>query len=230
MSLRTKVSTCCTLSLLLSTVAIGVYAQNKVYRGQLVDITGKVVDELGQGVPGATIQLRDGTNVLASTTSGSEGSFTINWNVPTSYPLGSKTLTLYVPEQPSIYVEESSTYIEIEVWDGTVLELDSLPQRIHRGELISVSGSLMMLGSGNPVSEAMVVIFCGQNKIGSTETGLNGRFSLSFTVPSSWRRGPIAITAEFLGSPATYLDGSEDLGNTALWVKPTIEVRSVASG
>ena len=228
--IRTKVLISCLSFIVLSTIVIGVYAQNKVYRGQVVEIRGRVVDELGQGVSGVTVQLRDGTTVLASTTSGSEGSFTISWNIPASYPLGSKTLTLYVPEQPSIYVEQSLTYVEIEVWDGTSLKLNSLPGRIHRGESISISGTLNMLGSGNPVSGATVVISYGQSRLGSTTTNNNGRFSISFTVPNNWKRGQVIITAEFPGASSIYLDGSEDSGSTALWVKPTIKVESIAPG
>lgn len=104
-----KISALCLLLISLSTAVLGVYAQNKVYRGQLVEIKGKVVDELGQGISSASVQLRDGATVLASTTSGPKGIFTISWKIPKHYALGSKTLTLYVPEQPSIYVEESST-------------------------------------------------------------------------------------------------------------------------
>lgn len=118
----------------------------------------------------------------------------------------------------------------MEIWDGTTLKLNSLPKRIHRGESITISGNLNTLASDNPVSGATVVISSGQSKLGSTSTNANGRFSISFVVPNNWKRGQITITAEFPGSPSIYLDSSEDSGSTALWVKPTISVESIAPG
>ena len=217
------------LILFLSTTTVGVYAQNKAYRGQTVEIAGKVVDELGNGVSGAKVELRHGTEVLASTTSESDGSFSLSWDVPSDFSLGPKTLTIYVPEQPSSYIEEASTSISIEIWDGTTLELNSLPERIHRGDTFTISGVLSMMNGGG-ASDATITICCGQSELGSATTDVDGHFSFSFTVPNNWKRGPITITAEFAGSSSIYLDGSEDSESTALWIKPTILIESTSQG
>ncbi|GEM_PF-6782942 len=230
MRLRMGIYAWLLLILSISTLALGTYALNKVYRGNVVEIRGRVVDELGRGVSNAVVQLKDGATILASTKSGSDGSFIIKWNVPSSYPLGSKTLTLYVPEQSSIYVEESSTSIEMEIWDKTTLKLNSIPKKIHRGDVVTISGTLTVLGSGDPVSGVTIAISYGQSELGSTRTSKDGRFSISFKVPKNWNRGPITIIAEFPGSPTIYLDGSKDSTSTALWIKPTIQVKSVTSG
>lgn len=216
------------LLLLASALALSVCAQSKVHRGETVKITGRVVDELGNGISGATVQLKEGTKVLASTTSGSGGFFTLTWKVPLSHELGPKELMIYVPEQPSSYVEESKTTLILEIWDGTTLKLSLLPQRIHRGDYLTISGTLVTLGDEKGVSGAKILV--GQNPMGSAVTDSNRQFKFSFKVPSNWKRGPVTIIAEFEGSSKIYLDGSEASQRTALWVKPNIEVESVSSG
>jgi len=209
------------LVLLLVLLPVGlVIAQTKVYRGSTLTIQGVVKDELGNGVAGATVELRDGTTVLASTTSGTGGSFTLTWNVPAGYPLGPKTLTVYVPEQPSIYVEASSTSVSIEVWDLASIQAQG-PSRIHRGEEVTVSGQA-------GCSSGTVQLYCGGSQVGSCSIGSDGSFSITFTVPMSWERGPKTLTLTGSGGQYVELQGAEL--ETELWIRPNIEITSVSGG
>lgn len=197
-----------------------VIAQTKVYRGSTLTIQGVVRDELGNGVAGAKVELRDGTTVLASTTSGADGSFTLTWNVPASYALGPKTLTVYVPEQPSLYVEASSTSVDIEVWDLASLQASG-PSRIHRGEEVTISGQASC-------SSGTVQLYCGTALLGSCSIGSDGSFSITFTVPMGWERGPKTLTLTGSGGQYVEIQGAEVA--TELWIRPTIEVTSVRGG
>ena len=215
------------LILLLLLSATTALAQNKVHRGQVAEISGTVVDELGNPVAGATVELLDGSTVIDTTTTGSSGSFTLTWNVPTSEALGPKTLTIHVPEQPALYVEESSTSIQVEVWDGTKIQLTQVPNRIHRGDTVTISGILSMSASNDPVSGAEVKVMKGSEVVATTTTSSDGSFTVTFTVPMAWEKGPLTLVANYDGNPSSYLDGSQDSSTTSLWVRPTIHVSSI---
>ncbi len=215
------------LLLLSATTAL---AQIKVHRGQVAEISGTVVDELGNPVAGATVELLDGSTVIDTTTTGSSGSFTLRWNVPASEALGPKTLTVHVPAQPSLYVEESSVNVQVDVWDGTEIQLDQLPSKIHRGDTVTISGKLRMSANGNPVAGAQLKLVKGGTVVVSSTTSPDGSFSMTFTVPMQWERGPITLTVGYDGDSSKYLDASQGSGSTALWIRPTIRVTATKGG
>ncbi len=209
------------LALLLLTLAVApALAQTKVYRGGTVTVSGVVRDELGNPVAGAAVQLLDGATVLDSTTTGSDGSFTLIWTVPADHTLGPKTLTVYVPEQPSLYVEASSTSVSVEIWALVVVSASG-PQRIHRGDAVTVTGTVEGMNSGT------VEVQCGASTV-ATGSVSGGQFSVSFTVPDDWEKGPITLTVTSPGG--SYVDVHGSQVNTELWVRPTIEVTKVSGG
>jgi len=209
------------LALLLLTLAVApALAQTKVYRGDTVTISGVVRDELGNPVAGATVRLLDGATVLDSTTTGSDGSFTLSWTVPSDHPLGPKTLTVYVPEQPSLYVEASSTSVSIEIWALVVISASG-PQRIHRGDTVTITGTVQGMSSGT------VEVQCNGNTI-ATGSVSGSQFSVSFTVPNDWQKGPITLKVTSPGG--SYVDVQGSQVNTELWIRPTIEVTEVSGG
>ncbi len=209
------------LALLLLTLAVApALAQTKVYRGDTVTVSGVVKDELGNPVAGATVQLLDGATLLDSTTTGSDGSFTLTWTVPPDHPLGPKTLTVYVPEQPSLYVEASSASVYVEIWALAVISASG-PQRIHRGDEVTISGSVQGISSGT------VEVQRDGNTI-ATGPVSGGQFSVSFTVPNDWQKGPVTLTVTC--PSGSYVDVQEGQVSTGLWVRPTIEVTEVSGG
>lgn len=206
--------------LLLTLAAAPALAQTKVYRGDTVTVSGVVRDELGNPVAGATVQLLDGAAVLDSATTASDGSFTLTWTVPSDHPLGPKTLTVYVPEQPSLYVEASSASVSLEIWALVVVSASG-PQRIHRGDTVTITGSVQGISSGT------VEIQCGGSTI-ATGSVSGGQFSVSFTVPRDWQKGPVTLTVTSPGG--SYVDVQGSRVSTELWVRPTIEVTEVSGG
>lgn len=206
--------------LLLTLAAAPALAQTKVYRGDTVTVSGVVRDELGNPVAGATVQLLDGATVLDSATTASDGSFTLTWTVPSDHPLGPKTLTVYVPEQPSLYVEASSASVSLEIWALVVVSASG-PQRIHRGDTVTITGSVQGISSGT------VEIQCGGSTI-ATGSVSGGQFSVSFTVPRDWQKGPVTLTVTSPGG--SYVDVQGSRVSTELWVRPTIEVTEVSGG
>jgi len=205
----------------LSLAAVQALAQSRVYRGEVLSVVGVVRDELGNPVAGATVQLLDGGDVMASTSTGPDGSFTLSWRVPSNFPLGPKTLTVAVPEQPDLYVESSSTSVSVEVWALVTIEAEG-PGRVHRGESVRVQGRVEGVTSGT------VELRRGSSVL-ATGSVSGGRFSLSFTVPSGWERGPISLTVTPAGG-GEYTEVKGTSLRMELWVRPTIEIVSVEGG
>ncbi len=208
------------LLLLLGLASAQALAQTKIYRGDTLTISGKVRDELGNPVGGATVQLLEGTTVLVSTTTRSDGTFTLTWQIPPNHPLGPKSLTVYVPEQPSLYVESSSTSVSLEIWALAVISASG-PQRIHRGDAVTVEGTVEGMDSG------AVEVRRGASTLAVGPVSA-GQFSLSFTVPSDWERGPIELIVTSPGG--SYVDVQEDRVTVELWIRPSIEVTSISGG
>ncbi len=211
------------LAALLLTIAVVpalAQAQTKVYRGDVLTVSGVVRDELGNPVPGAEVQLLDGAMVLDSTTTGSDGSFTLSWQVPRDHELGPLTLTVYVPEQPSLYVEASSTTLSVEVWALAVITASG-PQKIHRGDTVAITGSVQGMDSGT------VEVLRGGIEV-ATGPVREGRFNVSLAVPNDWPKGPVIFTVT---TPAgSYVDVEECEVSAELWIRPEIVVTEVSGG
>ncbi len=207
-------------ALLLTIAAVPALAQTKVYRGDVLTVSGVVRDELGNPVAGAEVQLLDGTTVLDSTTTGSDGSFTLSWRVPQDHELGPLTLTVYVPEQPGLYVETSSTTLSVEIWALAVITASG-PQRIHRGDNVTISGTVQGIDSGTvEVRRGGITVTTGPVR--------EGRFNVSFAVPNDWPKGPVVFTVT---SPAgSYVDVEECQVSAELWIRPEIVVTEVSGG
>ena len=207
-------------ALLVAMAVAPALAQTKVYRGDVLTVSGVIRDELGNPVPGAEVQLLEGATVLDSTTTGSDGSFTLSWQVPRDHELGPVTLTVYVPEQPSLYVEASSTTLSVEVWALAVLTASG-PQRIHRGDTIAITGSVQGMDSGTvEVRRGGVTVATGPVR--------EGQFNVSLAVPSDWPKGPLVLTVTT--QAGSYVDVEECQVSAELWIRPEIVVTEVSGG
>jgi len=125
-----------------------------------------------------------------------------------------------VPEQRDLYVEASSTSFSVEIWALAVISASG-PQRIHRGDAATITGSVQGMNSGT------VEVQRNGDTI-ATGSVSGGQFSVSFTVPNDWQKGPITLTVTC--PSGSYVDVQEGQVSTELWIRPTIEVTEVSGG
>ena len=190
-------------------------------QGQVLVISVQVLDELGNPVEGVLVHFYDETDGLkiGEDYSNSEGFASVLWN--TSFAsIGKHRLHIWNEEDPSIFVERSDTFVEVEIVSPAELVLSiSSPSAVKPGEEFVIT----VLVSNKGGADAL-----------SVEVSINGiKKGLGNITAGSSSRTSFRIGAEYV--PGNYklevrVSGIEQGTGRRLYVSKTISYRVKRQG
>ncbi len=190
-------------------------AAPQVQRGETYTISGVLVDENGDPVQGITVTVTDTTDgqTIGSDVTGSSGSWSVTWNVPSNTQLG--THRLKIESESANYYEGTTSYLDVEVVASgqATLSVEDIG-KVHRGDTVIFTGTLRD-DQGNPVQGATITI----EGIGTCQTNQNGGFSKTYTIPNTHPLGPKTVNVQSEQLPGGLGQPSATV-NLEVWSKP----------
>ncbi len=161
-------------------------------------VSGKVVDQYGNGVPGATVDLSAsaGTVAPSSVTTGSDGSFQASFTAPST------------PQSVTVTAAVAGTTVQgkatIQVNPGVPagVTLKAAPATVTVGGQSTISGQVTDT-AGNAVSGATVDLTAsaGALSAATATTDSGGAFSVTLTAPTT--PGAVTVTAQVAKTSAS---------------------------
>jgi len=169
-------------------------------------VNGSVGAE-GVGAAAVPVVVFLGDTRLGETTTGANGSFTFEGQVPATVAAGERELTARVPfEDRALASSNGSANVQIA----------STPTRLGLTERTDTSDGLRVAGQlttpdGTPVAGQAVVVALEETTLGTVRTGENGSFASTMKVPGRLRPESGAATLELVAAfdgQGTNLDAS----------------------
>ena len=166
-----------------------------VYLGDDITISGNLTFGNGTGMVGYDVTIIwDGRILYNLTITNPTGSFQFVYTVPWTQRLGTVPYYVAFLTRPDRFENPVSAQQQVAVFDRVTLHLD--PQAVvivTRGSYLTVSGYVTH-GGGNAPGVPLAIIVDPTGTWDTVSTGLNGRFSVSLEVPSSWSLGQHILT------------------------------------
>jgi hypothetical protein len=117
--------------------------KNVVARGDSYTLTGKLVDAEGNPVVGETVYIFDGNEIIGSTTTSADGSFTYTYTVPADATLGDHTIKAYFPTDGEAFYWESSATTTVRYSSKPRIEnLSVSPQTVGIADTVTISADV----------------------------------------------------------------------------------------
>ncbi len=184
---------------------------NDFTRGDIVTLSGYVENDVLTRVSGATIEVLWG--VLPTGVTGvteSDGTYSIDFTIPSYWPRGTHTLTVIVV---SPFHDQQNTPIvwTIEVFVISDLDLQVTPAAILAGESVPVYVELYD-GDGVPLHDSQILIMIGTAVVGTYLLSDASGMIIQVTVPASWSEGDgtFLISGEFTPAGGLYIRSDSD--------------------
>ncbi len=181
-----------TLVLLIIASGIGtVSAEDELVavRGENVNISVILLQNgtYGNPVPEQRIEFYDQTNnlLLGNNITDSNGLASINWNIPSDYPLGPIIVNATFHGNESIFLLPSYQSIILNILASTEIVLQDTPVMLAPGDTLFFS--IILLGdTSNSMSNRTVFVFSDNNLLSTSVTNITGGASFSIHCNNSW--------------------------------------------
>jgi len=180
---------------------------DRVERGNDVDIEVLLIDNTGQPVAGALITITlNGTDITAVITTADNGTASGSLTTPDNMTVGPKDVNaIYTGTSGTTGLlgsESNSSFVVLAQTEIVILES---PEGLVAGDYLTVNGSLLDdLGNSLTIldipSAAVVHLMIDDVSVASIETDpTTGQFSLGYPLPEEISAGAHTITVEFYG-------------------------------
>ena len=180
---------------------------DRVERGNDVDIEVLLIDNTGQPVAGALITITlNGTDITAVITTADNGTASGSLTTPANMTVGPKDVNAIYTGTPGttglLGSESNSSFVVLAQTEIVILEY---PEGLVAGDYLTVNGSLLDdLGNSLTIldipSAAVVHLMIDDISVASIETDpTTGQFSLGYPLPEEISAGAHTITVEFYG-------------------------------
>jgi len=155
-------------------------------------LTGRLRTANGSAVSNRLIAVSVGERTLSARTNAT-GVFEVDYR-PVGVAVGAERLSIaYLPNDDSVYLgSNDSVPVSLSGTNATVT-VEATPERVAYGDSVVVNGTAT--AEGTPVSDATVRVSVDGRVVGVAETGPNGSYSSTFTLPASVPTGEAAVSA-----------------------------------
>ncbi len=181
-----------TLALLIIASGIGTASA----AGELVAVRGENViisvillqnGTYGNPVPDQIIEFYDQTNnlLLGNNITDSNGLASINWNIPSDYPLGPIIVNATFHGNESIFLLPSYQSIILNILASTEIVLQDTPVMLAPGDTLFFS-IILLDDTSNSISNRTVFVFSDNNLLSISVTNITGGASFSIHCNNSW--------------------------------------------
>lgn len=160
-------------------------------------VSGRVVDDDGAPIAGATIDIAD-DRTTGTTQTDSEGRFETAYR-PTRTGVGATNVTVrYVPSPSSVYLgAEANATVDVQQTQTTV-SIDEATDEAGFDDEVRVAGAVRAAGTGAP--GIPVTLSVDDTAITTTRTDESGGFELSGTLPADVPAGDVEVGVRAGGS------------------------------
>ena len=164
-------------------VVINNYSPKHVMINETITITGVILDDANNTVPGfVNISINNEGYVIYSTTT---GHIDIQARIPENYTESTLNLTLTFIEQ-YVYHESSSQQVTFYTFRNVTIEITVVPNNVTVGGQVNITGTATD-NFGRPVSNRFILIYSNisTDPIGRVLTSNNGKFILTYQLPEN---------------------------------------------
>ena len=192
-----------------------------------IDVNGDGIVEAGDtnGLAGVTVTLLQGTNVIATTTTGPNGAYSF-----ANVPPGTYTVVQTDPTHYTTTVDSAGTgnnQIPVTLLSGGTLTNDNYydaePGTISGAVLVDVNGDgIAEAGDTNGLAGVTITLKQGSTNVATTTTAANGTYSFANVWPGSY------TVVQTL--PAGYLNTLDSAGTTNEQIAVTLQSGGSAAG
>lgn len=165
-----------------------------IYRNSLLNIEGKLIDNMGFGLSNKEIEFYWNNKYIGKAITENGGKFSTHYFINYSQSLGEVNITAKF--NGTTFYMNTSKNISITVKADTEFLINS--KNVFRNKTIVINGTIYE--KEKPLENISLNISWNKKFINSTITDENGNFSLSYYLNSSHHLGKINVTIEFNGT------------------------------
>ncbi|MHA1238901.1 MAG: transglutaminase domain-containing protein [Candidatus Odinarchaeia archaeon] len=172
--------------------------------GENISLEGRLLDDLGNGIPNMSIEIYLENNLIYTAVTNSNGIFTLE-NYTVDQPGLSYTLNLTLYYGGDTFYSNFTQSTEIYLFTEASIEINTVePSEVYPGGTVIISG-IARDNVGRGVINRTVLIYLNDTIVGSNLTNVNGEFEFALYIPENISNCVLIIHGELLSTaPSTY--------------------------
>jgi transglutaminase-like putative cysteine protease len=196
-------------------------------RGDTIPVTGYVTNDGSLPADGVTVRvLVDGAPTTITGTTGSNGRFSINLDIPPNQATGVYTLTID-STGPYHDVLSSPSSWTVSVYRDSSVDVTVTGGALMPGEHLSL-GLALLDDVGNPISGATIHVFFNNTEVAALLLSDGNGQNFNLVIPPSWTGGSgvVIVRAEYDGTSFTNSDSANAINSIHIFTGVQFSLRS----